>query len=68
VIKIIAALRSLSPANCHEQIVATSDVVDVSVQSCLMGTPQLAQWMKLHPADRLAEWKCVIGKQNARSI
>jgi hypothetical protein len=67
VIKIIAALCSLSsPENCHEQVVTTSDFVDVSMQSCLMGVPQLADWMKQHPAERLAAWRCVIGKQEGR--
>jgi len=57
VIKIIAVLCSLfSPANCHEQTVTTSDFADVSMQSCLMGAPQLAEWMKQHPAERLAAW------------
>ena len=69
VIKIIAILCSLSsPTNCHEQIVTTSDFADVSVQSCLMGAPQLADWMKQHPAERLAAWRCVIGKQESRGI
>ena len=64
---IIAVLCSLSaPANCHEQTVTTSDFTDVSVQSCLMGAPQLADWMKQHPAERLAAWRCVIGRQGAR--
>jgi hypothetical protein len=54
VIKIIAVLCSLStPANCHEQTVTTSDFAEVSMQSCLMGAPQLAEWMKEHPAERL---------------
>ena len=45
-IKIIAVLCSLSsPANCREQTVTTSDFADVSMQSCLMGAPQLAEWM-----------------------
>ena len=35
-IKIIAVLCHLSvPANCHEQIVTTSDFADVSMQSVL---------------------------------
>jgi len=38
----------------------------ISVQSCLMGAPQLAEWMKQHPAERLAAWRCVIGKQDGR--
>jgi hypothetical protein len=64
---IIAVLCSLSsPANCHEQTVTTSDLADVSVQSCLMGAPQLADWMKQHPAERLAAWRCVIGRQGSR--
>jgi hypothetical protein len=45
-IKIIAVHCNLSsPANCHEQTVTTSDFADVSMQSCLMGAPQLAEWM-----------------------
>jgi hypothetical protein len=36
------------------------------MQSCLMGAPQLAEWMKQHPAERLAAWRCVIGKQDGR--
>jgi hypothetical protein len=67
VIKIIAVLCSLSsPENCHEQTVTTSDFDDLSIQSCLMGAPQLADWMKQHPAERLAEWRCVIGKRDGR--
>jgi hypothetical protein len=67
-IKIIAVLCSIStPANCREQTVTTSDFADVSVQSCLMGAPQLAEWMKQHPTARLAAWRCVIGKQDAKA-
>ena len=67
-IKIIAVLCSLSaPADCREQIVTTSDFADVSVQSCLMGAPLIAAWMKEHPAERLAAWRCVIGKRDARA-
>lgn len=63
-IKIIAVLCSLaSPADCHEQVVTTSDFAEITMQSCLMGAPQLAEWMKDHPAQRLAGWKCVIGQR-----
>ncbi|MBR0970001.1 MULTISPECIES: hypothetical protein [Bradyrhizobium] len=66
-IKIIAVLCNLaSPANCHELTVTTSDFADVSMQSCLMGAPQLAEWMNQHPAERLAGWRCVIGQQARR--
>jgi len=68
-IKIIAVLCSLaSPGNCHEQLVTSSDFAEVSVQSCLMGAPQLAEWMNQHPSERLAAWRCVIGQQNGRGI
>ena len=30
------------------------------------GAPQLADWMKYHPAERLAAWRCVIGEQGGR--
>jgi hypothetical protein len=66
-IAIIAVLCSLSaPANCHEQTVTTSDFTEVSMQSCLIGAPQLADWMRQHPTERLAAWRCVIGKQDRR--
>ncbi len=66
-IKIVAVLCSLtSPADCREQTVTTSDFADVSIQSCLMGAPQLAEWMKQYPAERLAAWRCLIGKQDRR--
>jgi len=41
-------------------------LADVSMQSCLMGAPQLADWMKYHPAERLAAWRRVIGEQDGR--
>ncbi|RXT37821.1 hypothetical protein [Bradyrhizobium betae] len=67
-IKIIAVLCSLSsPTNCHEKTVTTSDSANVSMQSCLMGAPQLAEWMKQHPGERLAAWRCVIGNSDSRS-
>jgi hypothetical protein len=44
-IAIIAGLCSLSsPADCHDQLVTKSDFADISMQSCLMGAPQLADW------------------------
>jgi hypothetical protein len=68
VIKIIAVLCSLSsPADCYEQTVTTSDFADISMQSCLIGAPQLAEWMKQYPAKRLAAWRCVIGKPDGRA-
>ena len=67
VIKIVAVLCSLSaPADCHEQTVTTSDFADVSMQSCMMGAPQLADWMKQHPSERLAGWRCEFGKRQSR--
>lgn len=68
-IKIIAVLCSLSsPTNCHEQLVTSSDFAEVSMQSCLMGAPQLAEWMKQHPAERLAGWRCEVGKREGRGV
>jgi len=68
-ITIIAVLCSLaSPANCHEQTVTTSEFADVSMMSCLMGAPQLAEWMKQHPAERLASWRCASGSHEGRGI
>ncbi|CCE10651.1 conserved exported hypothetical protein [Bradyrhizobium sp. STM 3843] len=44
----------------------TSDFASMSMQSCLMGAPQLAEWMKQHPAERLAAWRCVIGRYDGK--
>jgi hypothetical protein len=41
---IIAGLCSLySPASCSERTVTTSDFADISIQSCLVGAPQLGR-------------------------
>lgn len=67
-ITIIAVLCSLaSPSDCREQVVTTSDFAQISMQACLMGAPQLAEWMKDHPDKRLAGWKCVLGKRSVAS-
>ena len=66
-IKVIAMLCSLnSPGDCHEQVVTTSEFADVSLKSCMMGAPQIAEWMKQHPSDRLASWRCEIGTSQQR--
>ena len=66
-IKIIVVLCSLSsPGDCYEKTVTTSDFADISMQSCLMGAQQLAEWMKQHPAERLAVWRCMISKPDGR--
>ena len=63
-IKIVCSLAS--PGDCHEQTVTTSDFAELSVQSWMMGAPQLADWMKEHPAERLTGWRCEIGKRESR--
>ena len=66
-ITIIAVLCSLAaPGNCRERTVTNSELAEISMQSCMMGAPQLADWMKQYPAERLAGWSCVLGKQDGR--
>jgi hypothetical protein len=63
-IKIVATLCSLAaPQDCHEQTVVTADFGTISMTSCMMGAPQLADWMKDHPDERLARWRCFIGRR-----
>jgi len=58
------ALQSLlSGKSVHEQTVTTSDFANVSMQSCLMGAPQLAEWMKGPSGRALAAWRCVYRQQ-----
>lgn len=60
-IKIIAVICSLASGACHDETVTTSDMSGVTLQGCLMGAPQLADWMREKPGYRLAKWKCQIG-------
>lgn len=68
-IKILATLCSLAaPADCHEVIVTTSDYQDLTMTACMVGAPALAEWMKQHPAERLASWKCQIGSRDRKDV
>ncbi|SDC07931.1 hypothetical protein SAMN05216337_1001202 [Bradyrhizobium brasilense] len=61
-ISVIAIICKLAaPADCHGELVTTSDMASVSLQSCLMGAPQLAEWMQARPGYRLQGWRCVVG-------
>ena len=61
-IKVSAVLCSLiNPLSCHEETVTDSNFSDVTMQSCMMGMPQLAKWMEDKPMYRLASWKCQLG-------
>jgi hypothetical protein len=67
-IKIVATICSLAaPDDCLEQMVTSSSFADISMVACMMGVPQLADWMKEHPGYRLAKWKCVMGTPAVRS-
>jgi hypothetical protein len=58
-IAFIAVLCSLSsPANCHEQTVTTSDFAD--------GRTAARRLVNQHPTERLAAWRCVVGKKDSR--
>ena len=61
-LKVLAVICRLgAPADCHEETVTTSDFAEISLQACLMGAPQLADWMRDRPGYRLAAWRCAIG-------
>jgi hypothetical protein len=38
----------------------------VGIDLSSTAAPQLAEWMKRHPVERLAAWRCVIGKRDGR--
>jgi len=62
-IKITAVLCSLaSSSDCRQLVVITSDFAGLSLSSCLMGAPKLAEWVKQHRAERLAAWRRVDGQ------
>lgn len=63
-IEIVAVLCSLAlPQDCHKETVVTAGLGEISMTSCMMGAPQLADWMKDHPNERLAGWRCFFGRK-----
>lgn len=68
-IEIIAVICSLaSPSDCREEVVASSRFAqEVSLQQCMLGEIEIANWMKERPGYRLANWKCTVGKPAVRS-
>ncbi|UGY15145.1 hypothetical protein HAP48_0042575 [Bradyrhizobium septentrionale] len=67
-IKIIATLCSLAaPADCHEVTVTNSDFQPMTMTQCMVGLPAIAEWMKQHPAERLAGWKCQLGTREQKA-
>lgn len=61
-VTVLALICSLSNGNCIEKTVTNSDLGYVSMQGCLMGAPQLAEWMKQYPGYRLQSWRCRMGE------
>jgi hypothetical protein len=60
----LRALQCLLACGCLDQIVTTPDFANVSMRSCRMGAPYLAEWMK----PRLAVWRCAVGKYEDRRV
>jgi hypothetical protein len=67
-IKVLALIcRLASPTDCMEQIVTNSDVTDLTMAACVVGAPQVADWiLKNHPGYRLAKWTCTMGTRDER--
>lgn len=67
-VTVVAVLCSLAnPEVCYQQEVTSPGFAEMTMQACLMGVPQLAEWMSGRPAYRLAQWKCVLGKPAERT-
>lgn len=62
----ITILATICLGAACKDVVVTSSLMDsrVTMASCQMGAPQLADWMtKNWPGYRFAGWKCVIGSK-----
>lgn len=60
---VIAVICSLAePSVCQEHIVTGPQFQSVSMQECMLGQPQLAEWMKDHPGQYIASWRCSYGE------
>lgn len=59
-IAVVVTLCSLAmPQSCRDEILP----IEVPMQACMMGVPQLAEWMRDRPGERLAKWRCFIGRK-----
>ena len=57
---IVLACLIVTPDSCHEERVRFS-MEPVAGHACMVGAPAiLAQWSVLHPALRVARWRCGI--------
>lgn len=67
-IVILATLcRLAAPYDCHNQVVTTSEVTEISMGDCMHGMPKLVEWAKAFPAYQLKGWRCIIGKREERA-
>lgn len=68
-VTVMAVLCHLSnPSLCVTEIVTDTSMDDtLSLQSCMMGQPQVVRWMQEHPVYSkgytLSRWKCTIGNK-----
>lgn len=62
-IRILALLCSLaSPTDCNWTTVTSSDIEQLQMSDCY-NQAKIADWMKQHPAERIAKVTCVFGNQ-----
>ena len=67
VIKILALICSLSaPDQCIWKTVSSSDFADLTMSGCMVGMPQIAEWMRGFPDYRLKRWVCQLGNRPER--
>lgn len=63
---VITILATICLGTACKDVVVTSSLLDnrVTLTSCQMGAPELAEWMSRNwPGYRFAGWKCVIGRK-----
>ena len=64
---ILATLCLLSdPTQCRTQEVTNDRLEDVSMQTCALGQPQLAEFMRAWPQYRLKRWVCQMGERGVK--
>lgn len=66
--QLFAILCSLATGACHEQLITNSDFdPSLSMIACQMGEPRIVEWMKDHPGNTLAGWKCQMGNRGSKA-
>jgi hypothetical protein len=70
-ITVLVNVCVLATGACHNEVITSSDTdPTLTIQGCLMGEKEVAQWLNERPQYRIGPegWKCILGKQDRKDL